>query len=1085
MNILKCFLLLTLLLIGLQPACAQTTGQPDELSQQLVTVRIQALRDAGSETGSDTTLDSYQQVLNWLGEADVHTAAEKSHVQAQTDAPREASEIRDRMESTDYHSHDIDAASASKLSKQNLDKKLALLRTKQDDTEAAKSTLDEQIATEQGSANTIQDRFVVIDVRVKELSGTAVTIDPDLQPSRFEASQWSVLAERKALASERKALEARLSSQPARYNRRKAESDEQALILEGLTSAIELLVKEVTSREEVLESKSSTSLNEDAPGYGFVKQLTEGNSQLRVERKDLIDSLATLKKEDLRIESQSQTLNERFEAVQQVVSLSGNSPSLGHMLMMHWHQTDSYHTQMAGTGVASEIGEHVIRRTQYEDLLTAISNTTNYLSNGFSRETGKADPDIDKNMLDAAKSLVRSKRELLTALIASETELINTHGSIDQVRQQLEMQLEAYQRYLGSRILWVPSHPPFSLSLFSNIKHELQTLSTKISALRFDPLTPMIGLLFALALLLLGVQTKLNSHLQSINEKVGRVREDSIRFTFRSLLITLLRGSAIPLMVMLLAGSLVISGAEVSDFQKTDLFESAKILFMILLLRTATKENGIAPGHFGWDPATCKEIHHSATQLMLWWWPVVLVTAFVLKLEVDSINAITGRLLYIISMMILGIILSGFLLSDFREHSRKGFTRFGETFPVIFVTGFFILCILFGYLYTANMVVEALLNSLLVVISLIFFYYFMQRWLLVTRRRVRFNEILAARQAIHEGETPETGQEENDLVTISASVSQFLKAGTLTLGALWLAYIWAPMFRAMEAMQRVTLWTISDSAQGETVVTNITLASVAFALFIGFITFFAARHLPQLLSLVMRSRQRISPGTRYAVIKVLGYLILTVGTLSFFSTLGFRWDRLQWLVAALGVGIGFGLQEIIANFISGLIILFEKPIRVGDVISVGDSSGRVTRIEIRATTIRDFDGKELLVPNKEFVTGRLLNWTLSNTNIRRSLEVGIAYGSDVNKALAILQDILESHEMVLEDPVPRALFREFGDSSLNLSARYFFSDVSQRALLQSDLHLKVNDAFAEAGIKIAFPQLDVHFDSTPGDESLS
>ena len=132
------------------------------------------------------------------------------------------------------------------------------------------------------------------------------------------------------------------------------------------------------------------------------------------------------------------------------------------------------------------------------------------------------------------------------------------------------------------------------------------------------------------------------------------------------------------------------------------------------------------------------------------------------------------------------------------------------------------------------------------------------------------------------------------------------------------------------------------------------------------------------------------------------YVIVGTGIVAALATLGLKWSQLQWLVAALGVGIGFGLQEIIANFISGLIILFERPIRVGDVVTVGDKDGTVTKIRIRATTILDFDGKELLVPNKEFITGRLLNWTLSDSNVRLVIPVGIAYGSDVEEALRIL-----------------------------------------------------------------------------------
>jgi len=497
---------------------------------------------------------------------------------------------------------------------------------------------------------------------------------------------------------------------------------------------------------------------------------------------------------------------------------------------------------------------------------------------------------------------------------------------------------------------------------------------------------------------------------------------------------------------------------------------------VILMLRTACKENGIARVHFDWAPPTCREIRRFTTWLLIWWWPLALITSFLLRVEVNSINAVFGRLIFCVAMVIIGITLSRFLSSDFREVARKKRLRFGEAFLVIFFTVFSIAGTLLGYLYSVTIMWKALLDSLVIGIGLMFFYYIMQHWLLVVRRRLRFSELLAARQAHQEGETPEADPEEIDLVTLSASVSQLLKAGTLTLGVIWFAYIWAPMFRAMEAMQRITLWTVSDLSEGEAILTSITLATLALALFIGFITFFAARYAPQLLSLVLRSKKSITPGSRYAIVKLLGYLIVSVGVITFLSTLGVRWDRLQWLVAALGVGIGFGLQEIIANFISGLLILFEKPIRVGDVISVGESSGQVIRIQIRATTIRDFDGKELLVPNKEFVTGRLLNWTLSNTDIRMSLKVGIAYGSDVRKAVAILEDMLANHEMVLDKPEPDVLFREFGDSSLVLLARYFFNDVEKRGYLLSDLHLKINDAFKEAGIVIAFPQIDVHLD---------
>jgi len=196
------------------------------------------------------------------------------------------------------------------------------------------------------------------------------------------------------------------------------------------------------------------------------------------------------------------------------------------------------------------------------------------------------------------------------------------------------------------------------------------------------------------------------------------------------------------------------------------------------------------------------------------------------------------------------------------------------------------------------------------------------------------------------------------------------------------------------------------------------------------------------------------------------------------SSLGGSWSQIQWAVAALSVGIGFGLQEIVANFISGLIILFEQPIRLGDVVTVGDVSGTVTKIRIRATTIRDFDRKELLVPNKEFITSRLLNWSLSDQVTRMILEVGVAYGTDLDRAIAIVQEVADRHPLVMRDPRPFITFEAFGDNSLLLQMRLFVDQLDKRLAIASELRLEINRRFNAEGIVVAFPQRDVHLDTS-------
>jgi potassium efflux system protein len=196
-----------------------------------------------------------------------------------------------------------------------------------------------------------------------------------------------------------------------------------------------------------------------------------------------------------------------------------------------------------------------------------------------------------------------------------------------------------------------------------------------------------------------------------------------------------------------------------------------------------------------------------------------------------------------------------------------------------------------------------------------------------------------------------------------------------------------------------------------------------------------------------------------------------------FSYIGIAWSNIQWLVAALSVGLGFGLQEIVANFISGIILLFERPIRAGDLVTVGDVTGRVSKINIRATTIITFDRQELLVPNKEFITAKVLNWTLSNNTNRVTIEVGIAYDSDVEQAMELLKEAASDASKVLDDPEPIISFDIFGDSSLILKARCYINSVDDRVDTITEVNRLVLQKFRAAGIEIAFPQRDVNFDS--------
>ena len=203
------------------------------------------------------------------------------------------------------------------------------------------------------------------------------------------------------------------------------------------------------------------------------------------------------------------------------------------------------------------------------------------------------------------------------------------------------------------------------------------------------------------------------------------------------------------------------------------------------------------------------------------------------------------------------------------------------------------------------------------------------------------------------------------------------------------------------------------------------------------------------------------------------YIIVFAGTIGGLSLLGLQWSNLQWLAAGFSVGLGFGMQEIFANFISGLMVLFERPFRVGDIITIGNIDGVVSRIRTRATTLVDWENKEILVPNKSFITERLVNWTLSDTITRIAVKVGIAYGNDARQAQLLLLDIAGAHPLVLDDPAPTCWMTGFGDSSQDFELRAFVAEIGQRNPVRTELQMRIAEVFRQHDIEIAFPQMDL------------
>lgn len=244
-----------------------------------------------------------------------------------------------------------------------------------------------------------------------------------------------------------------------------------------------------------------------------------------------------------------------------------------------------------------------------------------------------------------------------------------------------------------------------------------------------------------------------------------------------------------------------------------------------------------------------------------------------------------------------------------------------------------------------------------------------------------------------------------------------------------------------------------------------------------FLTVYFAYLLSRFLRFVLQEdvypRIDLAPGLSYAASSLLNYIILALGFVAGLGVLGVDFNKVSVLAGAFGVGIGFGLQSIVNNFVSGLILLFERPVHVGDTVELGSLQGTVRRIGIRASVIHTGAGADIIVPNSQLVTDKVTNWTLSDRLRRVDLPVGVNYGADPKKVIELLERTARAHPDVLPDPAPRALFTSYGDSSINFELRVWPRQFGQAAQVKSDLAAAVYDAVNTAGMSFPFPQREV------------
>ena len=744
------------------------------------------------------------------------------------------------------------------------------------------------------------------------------------------------------------------------------------------------------------------------------------------------------------------------------------------------------------------------RRLIHQRELRQLADPASYVD----RVVGEASPEMAPEAREALMDLAVDRKTLLAKAVESDETYLRRLGELETAQQRLLAMIERFDAFLDVHLLWVRSASPSQLQELGALPADVWRMLSPVGwsgaarALLHQATHSPAFVFIAVALgALLWGRSHLTGYVRAIRGKLGKPTTDRFGFSLQTLAATLLAAAAWPLVMAATGWQLKASGSatDFSDALGGALLVLAAQFYYLRAFRLICMPDGLAVAHLRWPDSTVHRLRRELDRLTWIALPAAGVVLFAVYLDPLNAGWSVGRAAFLVLVAALAFAFyrllhpdSGALSNFLRGKEGQALLRlYRFVFPLLVASPLALgVLSLLGYLYTAGTLLENLIETAWMLVALVVLAGLGQRWLEVTRRRLAYeaamerrSEKLDGKQASDPRDAEDAARDADadnaqvDLSALSETSRELINTAMVISGLFGLWVIWSEVLPALRVFDEVILWHQTGIVDGEATVDPVTLADIGLALFFGAVTVILVKRLPALVEIILLHRFGLSAGSRYTFTTLTTYAVVMVGLLLVFNAIGAQWSQLQWLVAALGVGIGFGLQEIVANFISGLIVLFERPIRIGDFVTVGDTDGLVTKIRIRATTIRNWDGKELLVPNKEFITGRLLNWSLSDQTTRIILSVGIAYGSDVRLAKQLLDEAAAENKDVLDDPPPSVIFDSFGDNSLVMLLRCFVGTAELCYTTISALNESVNEKFIAAGINIAYPQRDLHLDT--------
>ncbi|WP_298915840.1 mechanosensitive ion channel domain-containing protein [uncultured Algimonas sp.] len=916
------------------------------------------------------------------------------------------------------------------------------------------------------------------------------------------------------------ALEAEIASLPVRQEIVTARRNLAELRAEALTEEI-LALQDMTGQRKVVEATQQAQRMRD-----FVASLDETHpliEQMARENLRLADVLTNMARDEsvtsrrlAAVRGATANVQNDLTAATELVSLGQLDREAGATLRRLGNQltpapqlrADLRDTQRA---LSQLTRQRVVAQEQLRDMPVGAVDPESLLQ--AARRANPALGALSRGEASAIRQLAEQRRAFLRQISANATGRINAVAELQTAQNELAKRAQELRTVLDENLLWVPSVPAIGLDwpgkvvrgateLFSPTQLRTAAVVLLDEARRLWPVVLFFGLAVALAYRL---RVPLWQDIKHRADDVGRVKQDSLWHTPAVIGACLVMALPWPLIFGLL--SILFGASDNPDLLVDGLSDGFGYLSLFSLIivswRYFDRDRSVFGAHFKLH----KSLRHSVQDNLRWFLPVVGTTSFLLavmsNMRGDNIYEGFSLAVFIVTASALAAFFFMVLWRTRDSYAsavsdNNVLTRYRVPMAV-FAIGLPVFAALMagaGWYDSADDILVRLFASLWVLLLSYVLYGAVRRAITVSQRQIKYRQAverreaqIKARQEQQDAEArgedmpapPPVDTDAIDVSAMSRQSAQLLKTLVVIGLAAMLWFIWSGLLPALTIFDGFQLGEIGtgdvNSDTGEEITRSITLWTVLQAVVIAVLTIIAARNLPGFLEIFILNRMGVDAGARYAVVTILGYIIIATGIVFAFQRIGLQWGQLQWVVGGLSLGIGIGLQKIFANFVSGLIILFERPIRIGDFVTIGDNSGTVTRIKIRATTLGDLDNREILIPNENLISQEVTNWTLSNSVTRVIVYVGVAYGSDTDRSREIMMDIVKSNNKILETPPPQVFFLGFGDSSLDFEVRVFLRNFEDRFPVRHTLHTEINKALAEAGIEIPFPQRDLHIRS--------